>query len=195
MQIDIFWLSPQSAINSWPRDCACTLVWWICRPPLPLVSYATSSNVISSSFNYLVLENSTADVILGHPWLIHHSPVISCPPKTSWSGAHNVYLAVCQLKLFLRHSCPSRNHFLWLLTPLPSRGPRAWHCWKSHHVMTTYRTSSAPNEPHNYHHIDHGIVQLISYLVSQFPAERSINFPYPSKMTWRLFSKATSIHP
>jgi len=38
--------------------------------------YATSTNVISSPLNYLVL-NSTADMILGHTWLIHHCPVIS----------------------------------------------------------------------------------------------------------------------
>jgi len=50
----------------------CTVVWCI-RLPHPLVSYATSTNVIFSPFNYLVLENSTANLILGHP-----HPSLSC---------------------------------------------------------------------------------------------------------------------
>lgn len=82
MQTDAFQLSPAGCQRQLTHNCSCTVVRCI-QSLRPLVSYVTSPNVSSSPFNYLVLENFSSDLILGCPWLIHHSPIIS------WSTRDN----------------------------------------------------------------------------------------------------------
>jgi len=150
--------------------------------------------LISSPFNYLVLDYSNANVIwtipmpmwfwgsLGSSITLLLSPG---PPETSWSGAHKVSLAVCQLPT---SSVPIKKPLSLAVNSTIIERPKStsleipsWYC-HLHIVLCPQRASQWP--PHCLWNC-----AIDSYLVSQCPEERSIHFTYPSKMTWRLISK------
>lgn len=113
----------------------------------------------------LFLENSTADIVLGRPWLIQRHPELSWETGEIKKWSDSVILPVFLHYLFIYRKNQERLQYV---LP-PSRDLLIGYLLTSQNATPSSKMSLVPRELSSYHLIGHGTAQLISFQVNQYP--------------------------
>ncbi|KAK3515200.1 hypothetical protein QTP70_010601 [Hemibagrus guttatus] len=139
----------------------------------------------SEELHLLVLENATADIVLGRPWLELHDPILSWKTGEVLKWVEHCFGA-CFPNLPAPVS-PQVHHLPIQATTVespPEARPRIFQP-----ATPTSRMSSAPGKPPSYHHIGHGTVPLTLSPVNQCPRDEFTPSPFPRRKPWKNTSR------